>query len=144
MGVHRVERINPAMPQTGWICAAQVTKGFQLWRAEIELHNSAAALVLQQQGAAEPQGLQLTELVFDRFESRRDAACFGFAFRKGGQLVGAHVGDGAHRTQHELPVAHLTVGRDVEPNADGISLRPGREAGGLLEGRSQQRLPDFT
>ena len=110
MGVHRVERINPAMPQTGWICAAQVTKGIQLRRAEVELHNPANALLLQQQRAAEPQGLQLTELVFDRFERRRNAARLGFAFRKGDQLLSADVGDGPHRAQHELPIAHLTVG----------------------------------
>ena len=38
----------------------------------------------------------------------------------------------------------LTVGGDIEPNADGISLGPGREAGGLVEGRSEQGLPDLT
>ena len=144
MGVDRVERINPAMPQSGGICAAEVTKGLQLWRAEIELHNPVGTLLLQQQHAAEAQGLQLTELVFDRLEGGRDAARLGFAFRQGDQLIGAHLGDGAHRAEHELPVAHLTVGRDVEPNADGISLGPGREAGGLVEGRSEKRLPDFT
>ena len=68
------------MPQPGGICAAEVTKGLQLWRAEIELHNPVETLLLQQQGAAEAQGLQLTELVFDRLERGSDAARFGFAF----------------------------------------------------------------
>ena len=50
MGVDRVERIDPAMPQPGGICADQVTKGLQLWRAEIQLNHAALTLLLQQTG----------------------------------------------------------------------------------------------
>ena len=132
------------MAKTGGIRSAEVTKGFKLGWAKVQLHSTAAALVLQQKSAAKPQSLQLTKLVFDRFECRRNASSLGFAFREGGQLSSTHCSGGPHRTQRELPVSEFTISGDIQSNADGVSLSSGGEAGCLVEGRGQQGLPDFT